>query len=71
MKRIIVAIGGGENGRLLKNGVYASYDTEKIDKEIVSLTNKKNPNYLFIGHALFPNTYFEKSYYQTMTKLLY
>ena len=45
MKRIIVAIGGGENGRLLKNGVYASYDTEKIDKEIVSLTNKKNPNY--------------------------
>lgn len=46
MKRIIVAIGGGENGRLLKNGVYASYDTEKIDKEIVSLTNKKNPNYL-------------------------
>lgn len=41
MKRIIVAIGGGENGRLLKNGVYASYDTEKIDKEIVSLTNKK------------------------------
>lgn len=69
MKRIIVAIGGGENGRLLKNGVYASYDTEKIDKEIVSLTNKKNPNYLFIGHALFPNTCFEENYYQTMTKI--
>ena len=30
MKRIIVAIGGGENGRLLKNGVY-SYCTEKCE----------------------------------------
>ena len=30
MKRIIVAIGGGENGRLLKNVVY-SYCTEKCE----------------------------------------
>ena len=42
MKKIIVAIGGGENGRLLEDGSFASYDTEKIDKEIVKLTNKEN-----------------------------
>ena len=54
---------------LLYDFVYPKTDNEKIDKEIVSLRNKKNPNYLFIGHALFPNTCFEENYYQTMTKI--
>jgi len=45
MKRI-VAIGGGETGR----PGYA-YETYEIDKEIVSLSKKQNPNVLFIGTA--------------------
>ena len=42
----IVAIGGGENGR---KGT--TYETEAIDREIVKLTGKKKPNFLFIGFA--------------------
>ena len=38
----IIAIGGGENGRVLPNGSKKEYETFAIDKEIVSLTNKKN-----------------------------
>lgn len=42
----IVAIGGGENGR-----PGTAYETEPFDREIVSLTEKKNPNFLFVGLA--------------------
>ena len=31
MKKKIVAIGGGENGRLLEDGTFAPYNTQKID----------------------------------------
>lgn len=69
MNKIIVAIGGGENGRLLENGKYASYDTEKIDKEIVNLTGKGKPNFLFLGHAMNFLPEVEKSYYETMKNI--
>lgn len=42
----IVAIGGGENGR-----PGTSYETGPFDREIVSLAEKKNPNFLFVGLA--------------------
>lgn len=42
MKKYIVAIGGGEVGKL---------ETLSIDKEIVGLSNKKNPRLLFIPTA--------------------
>ena len=42
----IVAIGGGEIGRL-----GYPIETTKIDKEIISLTGKKNPRLLFIPTA--------------------
>lgn len=29
MSKIIVAIGGGENGRILEDGSYSLYETEK------------------------------------------
>ena len=48
MKRTIVAIGGGENGRILEDGSYAPYETELIDKEIIKLTGKEKPNFLLI-----------------------
>lgn len=68
MKKLI-AIGGGENGRVLENGKNASYDTEKIDKEIIKLTGKEKPNYLFLGHAFSNIPEAEESYYQTMKKI--
>lgn len=57
---IFVLIGGGENGR---EGT--DYETEKIDKEIVSLLPpKKEKNFLFIAHG---NNY-EKEYYEVIKK---
>jgi len=51
----IVAIGGGENGR-----PGTEYETGAFDKEIVLLTGKKQPNFLFIGLAnKFSDSYFD------------
>ena len=58
--KTIVLIGGGENGR---EGY--PYETEAIDRTIVELTKKKNPNFVFLGI----NTNFANSYYNTMTKI--
>jgi hypothetical protein len=51
MSRKIVAIGGGENGRLKPDGTRKPYETGVIDQEIVRLTGKEHPNFLFLGHA--------------------
>ena len=51
----IVAIGGGEIGR-----AGTSYQTKEMDEEIVRLTNKENPKFLFIGLA----SSFADSYYK-------
>ena len=40
----IVAIGGGHNGSFGK-----PYEVKPFDQEIIKLTNKQNPNYLFIA----------------------
>ena len=40
MSRIIVAIGGGENGRCLDDGTFLPYETETIDKEIIKFAQK-------------------------------
>ncbi len=50
----IVAIGGGENGH---HGT--KYETAVFDKEIIVLTGKETPNFLFIGLANpYPDYYF-------------
>jgi len=69
MKRKLVAIGGGENGRLLENGTFAPYDTELIDKEIVRLTEKEHPNFLFLAHTFAFSEEIQEDYYQTMKKI--
>lgn len=69
MKKIIVAIGGGENGRPLENGEYAPYETEKIDKEIINLTQKKAPNFLFLGHGMHSSLKIQESYFETMKEI--
>lgn len=66
MMKKLVAIGGGENGRFLENGIKTPYETEKIDWEIVRLTKKDKPNFLFICHAMSFSTQVEKGYYEVM-----
>ena len=48
--------------------MYAPYETEIIDKEIVKLTKKKNPNFLFIDHDM-PLIEVQNSYFKTMEKI--
>lgn len=51
----IVAIGGGENGHH-----NTKYETAPFDKEIIKLTCKTKPKFLFIGLAnSYPDYYFE------------
>lgn len=65
MSKKIVAIGGGENGRLNENGIQSPYETKKIDLEIIKLTEKEHPNFLFLGHS--QNEFkSEESYFQVM-----
>ena len=58
----ILAIGGGENGR----GEHP-YETGPFDREIVRLTGKDDPNFLFIGLA----NSFADSYYATMCDIFH
>lgn len=46
----LVCIGGGEIPRI-KNGIRLPYETKEIDEEIVRISEKENPNLLFIGTA--------------------
>ena len=67
MKKL-VCIGGGEIPRY-KNGILLPYETKEIDKEIVKLTNKEKPKFLFISIASsHPDEYFEgiKKVYQQL-----
>lgn len=66
--RKIVAIGGGENGHLRNNGTYTSYETENIDKEIISLTGKEKPNFLLLAHSQ-NQPEFEARYFETMKRI--
>ena len=47
----IMAIGGGNNSNIRKNGLPQVYEQENIDKEIIRISNKKTPNVLFVSHA--------------------
>ena len=70
MSKKIVAIGGGENGRINSKGIKKPYETKEIDKEIVRLTGKKNPNFLFLAHSQIPfGEDAEKNYYYVMKKI--
>ena len=59
MSKKLVCIGGGEIPRY-KNGILLPYETKEIDKEIVKLSNKEHPKFLFISIASsHPEEYFE------------
>lgn len=51
MSRKIVAIGGGENGRMGSDGIRYPYELANQDKEIIRLTGKEHPNFLLIAHS--------------------
>lgn len=68
MQKKIVAIGGGENGRLLSDRNYAPYETEPMDEEIIRLTGKDKPNFLFLAHSQV-SLEIQQSYYETMKKI--
>ena len=42
MSKKIVAIGGGENGRINSKGIQKPYETKEIDKELKELLSKNN-----------------------------
>lgn len=69
MSKKIVAIGGGENGRFLEDGSQTLYETKFVDEEIVKLTKKRIPNFLFLAHAMSFSSEIQNSYYETMTKI--
>lgn len=66
MNRKIIAIGGGENGTLKSNGIHTPYETKKND--IVNITGKKSPNFLFLGHSQ-NDISSEESYFQVMQNI--
>ena len=68
MSKKIVAIGGGENGRLLSDGSYKPYETYEIDNEIVKLTGKIKPHFLFLAHSQLKEEY-EIGYFETMKRI--
>lgn len=56
----IIAIGGGEIGRPKEDGGFYPIETSDIDREILNLTDKKNPSLLFLPTASHDSTgYFE------------
>lgn len=68
MSKKIVAIGGGSNGRVKEDGTKTPYETREIDEEIVNLTGKRNPNFLFLAHSQTKESD-EISYFDTMKKI--
>lgn len=52
-----------------QDGKYREYETEPMDKEIIRLTGKENPNYLFMVHAQPFNNTIEEGYFETMKKI--
>ena len=64
MSKKIVAIGGGKNGRILSDGTRDPYETAPMDKEIIRLTGKEKPHFLFIAHSVPLNG--QEFYFETM-----
>lgn len=65
MTKKIVAIGGGENGRIISDGTCKPYETGPIDQEIINLTGKEKPHFLFLAHSQ-DTIENENSYFETM-----
>ena len=51
MSKRIVAIGGGDAGGFRKDGTLSPYELDEQDREIIRLTEKEHPNFLFLAHS--------------------
>ena len=60
MSKRIIAIGGGECGRITKSGIRMPYETKKIDEEIIKLTNKTGHTYIKDARTVRKRTYNEQ-----------
>ncbi len=69
MTKKIVAIGGGENGRIKSDGTQTPYETGPMDQEIIKLTGKEQPNFLFIAHSQLQSLDAQNFYFQTMKNI--
>lgn len=66
----IIAIGGGEIGRPKEDGSgFYPVETTAIDKEILSLTNKKDPTLLFLPTASYDSVSYYKLVKEHFTKI--
>lgn len=65
MSKKIVAIGWWENWRL-KEWTRLPYETGLMDQEIIRLTEKKHPNFLFLGHAQAESIERQEHYFEVM-----
>ena len=68
MMKKIVAIGWGEKERILDDGKEFPYETEIMDREIIRLTGKEKPNFLFMVHAQ-DSLESQEEYFQTMKRI--
>ena len=64
----LVAIGGGKNGRIKSDGTKDPYETREIDEEIMRLSGKEHPNFLFLSQAQSKPEY-EVGYFETMKRI--
>ena len=70
VKRKIVAIGGGECGRMTENGQREPYETAAFDVEIIMLADKEKPHFLLLAHAQITNgAEAERGYFETMRRI--
>ena len=69
MTKKIVAIGGGGCGNKKADGTISAYDNQAIDEEIIKLTGKEKPNFLFLAHASVGQ--WQDSYYVLMKRVNY
>ncbi len=66
MTKKVVAIGGGENGRTKSDGSKTPYATKPMDREIIKLTGKQKPNFLFMAHSQLESLDAQNSYSKIM-----
>lgn len=67
MIKKVVAIGGGENGRIGLDGTKKPYELENQDREIIRLTGKEHPNFLLLAHSQPLER--QESYFQVMVEI--
>ena len=67
----IVAIGGGEFGRIAGSGERLPYETAEIDEEIIRISGKEKPRCLLLAHAQFVNGAASEEKYNDAMRRIY